>query len=234
VGKKFKEALTKVSKPEYSLEEASVLVKEAAFAKFDEAVEIALSLGVDPKRADQMVRGTTVLPHGTGKNIRILVIAKGEKEQEAREAGADFVGSDDLLQKIQDGWLGFDSMIATPDMMGAVGKMGKVLGPRGLMPNPKTGTVTFEVGKAIHEIRKGRVEYKVDKAGNVHVPIGKVSFQSQQLTDNARTVFDSIMKAKPSSSKGKYVKSATLSSTMGPGIRIDSVGLAKKLGELLI
>ena len=230
MGKKFKEALTKVSKPEYSLEEASVLVKEAAFAKFDEAVEIALSLGVDPKRADQMVRGTTVLPHGTGKKIRILVIAKGEKEQEAREAGADFVGSDDLLQKIQDGWLGFDSMIATPNMMGAVGKMGKVLGPRGLMPNPKTGTVTFEVGKAIHEIRKGRVEYKVDKAGNVHVPIGKVSFQSQQLTDNARTVFDSIMKAKPSSSKGKYVKSATLSSTMGPGIRIDSVGLAKQVG----
>jgi large subunit ribosomal protein L1 len=230
VGKKFKEALTKVSKPEYSLEEASVLVKEAAFAKFDEAVEIALSLGVDPKRADQMVRGTTVLPHGTGKKIRILVIAKGEKEQEAREAGADFVGSDDLLQKIQDGWLGFDSMIATPNMMGAVGKMGKVLGPRGLMPNPKTGTVTFEVGKAIHEIRKGRVEYKVDKAGNVHVPIGKVSFQSQQLTDNAWTVFDSIMKAKPSSSKGKYVKSATLSSTMGPGIRIDSVGLAKQVG----
>ena len=230
MGKKFKEALTKVSKPEYSLEEASVLVKEAAFAKFDEAVEIALSLGVDPKRADQMVRGTTVLPHGTGKKIRILVIAKGEKEQEAREAGADFVGSDDLLQKIQDGWLDFDSMVATPDMMGAVGKMGKVLGPRGLMPNPKTGTVTFEVGKAVQEIRKGRVEYKVDKAGNVHVPVGKVSFQVQQLTDNARTVFDSIMKAKPSSSKGKYVKSATLSSTMGPGIRIDSVALAKQVG----
>ncbi len=230
MGKKFTEALAKVSKPEYSLEEASVLVKEAAFAKFDEAVEIALSLGVDPKRADQMVRGTTVLPHGTGKKIRILVIAKGEKEQEAREAGADFVGGDDLLQKIQDGWLDFDSMIATPDMMGAVGKMGKILGPRGLMPNPKTGTVTFEVGKAIQEIRKGRVEYKVDKAGNVHVPVGKVSFQSQHITDNARTVFDSIMKAKPSSSKGKYVKSATLSSTMGPGIRIDSVALAKQVG----
>jgi large subunit ribosomal protein L1 len=208
VGKKFKEALAKVSKPEYSLEEASALVKEAAFAKFDEAVEIALSLGVDP----------------------ILVIAKGEKEQEAREAGADFAGSDDLLQKIQDGWLDFDSMIATPDMMGAVGKLGKVLGPRGLMPNPKTGTVTFEVGKAIQEIRKGRVEYKVDKAGNVHVPVGKVSFQSQHIAENARTVFDSIMKAKPSSSKGKYVKSATLSSTMGPGIRLDSVGLAKQVG----
>ncbi|MDH5563118.1 MAG: 50S ribosomal protein L1 [Nitrospirota bacterium] len=230
VGKKIREALTKVSKPLYSLEEASALVKEAAFAKFDESVEIALSLGVDPKRADQMVRGTTVLPHGTGKKVRILVIAKGEKEQEAREAGADFVGNDDLLQKIQDGWLEFDSMIATPDMMGAVGRMGKVLGPRGLMPNPKTGTVTFEVGKAIEEIRKGRVEYKVDKAGNVHVAVGKVSFESQQIIDNARTVFDSIMKAKPSSSKGKYVKSATLSSTMGPGIRLDSVGLAKQVG----
>jgi large subunit ribosomal protein L1 len=230
VGKNFKESLVKVSKPEYSLEEASVLLKEAAFAKFDESVEIALSLGVDPKRADQMVRGTTVLPHGTGKKIRILVIAKGEKEQEAREAGADFAGSDDLLQKIQDGWLDFDSMIATPDMMGAVGKLGKVLGPRGLMPNPKTGTVTFEVGKAVQEIRKGRVEYKVDKAGNVHVPVGKISFQSQQITDNVRTVFDSILKAKPSSSKGKYVKSATLSSTMGPGIRLDSVGLAKQVG----
>lgn len=230
MGKKFKEALTKVTKPEYSLEEASALVKEASFAKFDEGVEIALSLGVDPKRADQMVRGTTVLPHGTGKKIRILVIAKGEKEQEAKEAGADFVGSDDLLQKIQDGWLDFDSMIATPDMMGAVGKMGKVLGPRGLMPNPKTGTVTFDVGKAIQEIRKGRVEYRVDKAGNVHVPVGKVSFQIQQLTDNAKSVFESIMKAKPSSSKGKYVKSATLSSTMGPGVPLDSVGLAKQVG----
>ncbi|MEC4679594.1 MAG: 50S ribosomal protein L1 [Nitrospirota bacterium] len=230
MGKKFKEAVTKVVKSLYSLEEASALIKEAAFAKFDETVEISLSLGVDPKRADQMVRGTTILPHGTGKQIRILVIAKGEKEQEAREAGADFVGNDDFLQKIKDGWLGFDSMIATPDMMGAVGKMGKVLGPRGLMPNPKTGTVTFEVGKAIQEIRKGRVEYKVDKAGNVHVPVGKVSFQSQQITDNARTVFDSIMKAKPSSSKGKYVKTVTLSSTMGPGIRLDSVMLAKQVG----
>ena len=230
MGKNFKKSLEKVSKPEYSLEEASALVKEAAFAKFDESVEIALSLGVDPKRADQMVRGTTVLPHGTGKKNRILVIAKGEKEQEARDAGADFAGSDDLLQQIEGGWLDFDSMIATPDMMGAVGKLGKVLGPRGLMPNPKTGTVTFEVGKAVQEIRKGRVEYRVDKAGNVHVPVGKVSFQSQQLTDNVRTVFDSILKAKPSSSKGKYVKSATLSSTMGPGIRVDAAGLAKQVG----
>jgi large subunit ribosomal protein L1 len=230
VGKKFDSALAKVTKSLYSLDEASELVKQTAFAKFDETVEMSLCLGVDPKRADQMVRGTTVLPHGTGKKIRILVIAKGEKEQEAREAGADYVGGDDLLQKIQDGWLDFDSVIATPDMMGAVGRMGKVLGPRGLMPNPKTGTVTFEVGKAIQEIRKGRVEYKVDKAGNIHVAVGKVSFQGQQIKDNAQAVFDSILKAKPSSSKGKYVKSATLSSTMGPGIHLDSVAIAKQVG----
>ena len=229
MGKKYERALATVSRSVYSLEEASNLIKQAAFAKFDETVEMSLSLGVDPKRADQMVRGTTVLPHGTGKKNRILVIAKGEKEQEAREAGADYVGSDDLLKKIQEGWLDFDSMIATPDMMGSVGKIGKVLGPRGLMPNPKTGTVTFEVGKAIQEIRKGRVGYKVDKAGNVHVPIGKVSFQAQHILENARTVFDSIVKAKPSSSKGKYVKSATLSSTMGPGIPLDSVGIAKQI-----
>jgi large subunit ribosomal protein L1 len=230
VGKKFESALAKVTKALYSLDEASDLVKQAAFAKFDETVEMSLCLGVDPKRADQMVRGTTVLPHGTGKKSRILVIAKGEKEQEAREAGADFVGGDDLLQKIQEGWLDFDSMIATPDMMGAVGRMGKVLGPRGLMPNPKTGTVTFEVGKAIQEIRKGRVEYKVDKAGNIHVPVGKVSFQGQQIKENAQSVFDAILKAKPSSSKGKYVKSATLSSTMGPGIPLDSMAIAKQVG----
>jgi large subunit ribosomal protein L1 len=230
VGKKFDSALAKVTKSLYSLDEASELVKQTAFAKFDETVEMSLCLGVDPKRADQMVRGTTVLPHGTGKKIRILVIAKGEKEQEAREAGADYVGGDDLLQKIQDGWLDFDSVIATPDMMGAVGRMGKVLGPRGLMPNPKTGTVTFEVGKAIQEIRKGRVEYKVDKAGNIHVAVGKVSFQGQQIKDNAQAVFDSILKAKPSSSKGKYVKSATLSSTMGPGIHLDSAAIAKQVG----
>lgn len=230
MGKKFESALAKVTKALYSLDEASVLVKQAAFAKFDETVEMSLCLGVDPKRADQMVRGTTILPHGTGKKIRILAIAKGEKEQEAREAGADYVGGDDLLQKIQEGWLDFDSMIATPDMMGAVGRLGKVLGPRGLMPNPKTGTVTFDVGKAIQEIRKGRVEYKVDKAGNIHVPVGKVSFQEQQIKENAQAVFDSILKAKPSSSKGKYVKSATLSSTMGPGIHLDSVAIAKQVG----
>jgi large subunit ribosomal protein L1 len=230
VGKKFESAVAKITNHLYSLDEASVLIKETAYAKFDETVEMALCLGVDPKRADQMVRGTTILPHGTGKKIRILVVAKGEKEQEAREAGADYVGGEDLLQKIQEGWLDFDSMIATPDMMGAVGRLGKVLGPRGLMPNPKTGTVTFEVGKAIQEIRKGRVEYKVDKAGNIHVPIGKVSFDGEQIKENAQAVFDSILKAKPASSKGKYVKSATLSSTMGPGIRLDGAAIAKQVG----
>ncbi len=230
MGKKFDSAKSKVTKPMYSLDEACGLVKGAAYAKFDETVELSLRLGVDPKRADQMVRGTTVLPHGTGKKTRIAVVAKGEKEQEAREAGADFVGHEDLLEKIQNGWMEFDSLIATPDMMAAVGKMGKLLGPRGLMPNPKTGTVTFEVGKAVQEIRRGRVEYKVDKAGNVHVPIGKVSFQAGQIKDNAQTVFDSLLKAKPSSSKGKYIKSATLSSTMGPGIPLDSIGIAKQMG----
>lgn len=230
MGKKFESALGKVTKPMYALDEACHLVKEMAFAKFDETVELSLRLGVDPKRADQMVRGTTVLPHGTGKKVRIAVVAKGEKEQEARQAGADHVGHEDLLQKIQEGWLDFDSLIATPEMMGAVGKLGKLLGPRGLMPNPKTGTVTFEVGKAIQEIRSGRVEYKVDKAGNVHVPVGKVSFQGGQIQDNAQTVFDSIVKAKPSSSKGKYIKSATLSSTMGPGVPLDSASIAKQVG----
>lgn len=230
MGKKFDAALAKVTQTMYPLEVACGLVKDAAYAKFDETVELAVCLGVDPKRADQMVRGTTVLPHGTGKKIRIAVVAKGEKEQEAREAGADHVGSDDLLQKIQEGWLDFDSLIATPDMMGAVGKMGKLLGPRGLMPNPKTGTVTFEIGKAIQEIRKGRVEFKVDKAGNVHVPVGKVSFGGRQIKENAQTVLDAILRAKPSSSKGKYLKSATLSSTMGPGVPLDSANIAKQIG----
>lgn len=228
MGKKLEAATKKIEPKIYSLEEAGSLVKELAFAKFDETVELAVRLGVDPKRADQMVRGTTVLPHGSGKKVRILVFAKGEKEQEAKEAGADFVGSDDLLEKIKGGWLEFDQAISTPDLMASVGKLGKVLGPRGLMPNPKTGTVTFEVGKAIQEIRKGRVEYKVDKAGIVHVPVGKVSFASEQIWENAKAVFGSIVKAKPSSSKGKYVKSATLSSTQGPGIPLDSSAISKQ------
>ncbi|GJL56918.1 MAG: 50S ribosomal protein L1 [Nitrospirales bacterium] len=230
MNKKFRAASAKVEEKLYDLPEASELVKQIAFAKFDETVELAIRLGVDPKRADQLVRGTTALPYGTGKKVRIVVFAKGEKEQEARAAGADFVGAEDLLEKVKEGWLGFDSAIATPDLMGAVGKLGKVLGPRGLMPNPKTGTVTFEVGKAVEEIRKGRVEFKVDKAGIVHVPIGKVSFDSKQIKDNALAVFDSIMKAKPASSKGRYVKTATLSSTMGPGVPLDSVGVIRQFG----
>ena len=228
MGKKLENAMAKIEPKMYGLVEAGELVKQIAYAKFDETVELAVRLGVDPKRADQMVRGTTVLPHGTGKKVRILVFAKGEKEQEARDAGADFVGSDDLLEKVKGGWLDFDQAIATPDLMAAVGKLGKVLGPRGLMPNPKTGTVTFEVGKAIEEIRKGRVEYKVDKAGVVHVPVGKVSFASQQITDNTQAVFSALMKAKPSSSKGRYIKSATLSSTMGPGIPLECMSVARQ------
>jgi len=221
VGKKLQQAAAKVASKLYNLVEAGELVKQTATAKFDETVELVVRLGVDPKRADQMVRGTTLLPHGTGKKVRILVFAKGEKEQEARQAGADYVGSDDMLEKVKGGWLDFDKAIATPDLMASVGKLGKVLGPRGLMPNPKTGTVTFEVAKAIDEIRKGRVEYKVDKAGIVHVPIGKASFASTKITENAQAVFSSLMKAKPSSSKGKYVKGATMCSTMGPGIQLE-------------
>jgi large subunit ribosomal protein L1 len=228
VGKKFQSAAAKVEPKLYDLQEAGGLVNQTATAKFDETVELVVRLGVDPKRADQMVRGTTLLPHGTGKKVRILVFAKGEKEQEAKQAGADFVGSDDLLEKVKGGWLDFDQAIATPDLMASVGKLGKVLGPRGLMPNPKTGTVTFEVGKAIDEIRKGRVEYKVDKAGIVHVPIGKVSFGGAKITENAQAVFSSLMKAKPSSSKGKYIKGATMCSTMGPGIQLECGAIARQ------
>lgn len=221
-------ALSKVGPQLYGLKEAAELVKQTAYAKFDESVDLALRLGVDPKRSDQMVRGTTVLPHGTGKKLRVLVFAKGEKEQEARAAGADYVGSDDLMEKIKGGWMEFDQAIATPDLMGAVGKLGKILGPRGLMPNPKTGTVTFEVGKAIAEIRKGRVEYKVEKAGIVHVAVGKASFLAQHLFENAHAIIESVMKARPASCKGRYLRSATLSSTMGPGLRLDPVALTKQ------
>jgi large subunit ribosomal protein L1 len=228
MGKKMKAAMAKVEPKLYGLEEAVQVVKQAAYAKFDESVDLALRLGVDPKRADQMVRGTTVLPHGTGKKVRVLVFAKGEKEQEARAAGADYVGSDDLMEKIRGGWMDFDQAISTPDLMAAVGKLGKVLGPRGLMPNPKTGTVTFEVGKAVAEIRKGRVEYKVEKAGIVQVPIGKVSFGANHLSANAHSILESVMKAKPASTKGRYLKSATLSSTMGPGVPLDTVAITKQ------
>ncbi|HWR73919.1 MAG TPA: 50S ribosomal protein L1, partial [Nitrospirota bacterium] len=213
------------------LEEAIALVKKTAHAKFDETVDLAVNLGVDPKQADQMVRGTVVLPHGTGKQVKVLVFAKGEKEKEARDAGADFVGAEDLAEKIQkEGWTDFDTVVATPDIMGIVGRLGKVLGPRGLMPNPKTGTVTFDIAKAIKDIRAGKVEYRVEKAGIVHVPVGKASFDENKLADNARTVLESILKAKPSSSKGKYLKNVAVSTTMGPGIKMDTAQIEKITG----
>lgn len=222
MGKKLKSAYEKFDNfKEYSLDEALKLIKELSYAKFDETVEMAFNLGVDPKKTDQVVRGTVSLPHGIGKKVRVLVFAKGEKEKEALEAGADYVGAEDLVEKIQKGWLDFDKAVATPDIMGLVGKLGKILGPRGLMPNPKLGTVTFDVAKAVREIKAGKVEYKTDKAGVVHVPIGKVSFDTERLLENAKTVIDSIIKAKPSTSKGKYMKKIVVSSTMGPGVKID-------------
>jgi large subunit ribosomal protein L1 len=205
----------------YSLEEAIALVKGAAYAKFDETVELAVRLGVDPRKADQMVRGAVVLPNGLGKTVRVLVFAKGEKAQEAKEAGADFVGAEDLVAKIQEGWFDFDTAIATPDMMGTVGKIGKLLGPRGLMPNPKVGTVTFDIGRAVNDAKSGKVEYRVEKAGIVHAPVGKVSFEDEKLKGNIVTLMDALIKAKPSTSKGTYLKKISLTSTMGPGVNLD-------------
>jgi large subunit ribosomal protein L1 len=222
-GKKYREAAKKID-PEkrYSLEDAIKIVAENKIAKFDETVEMAVRLNVDPRQADQNVRGTAVLPNGTGKVERVLVLAKGEKEKEAREAGADFVGGDDLIKKIQEeNWLGFDRVIATPDIMGSVGRIGKILGPRGLMPNPKLGTVTFDVAKAVAEVKAGKVDYRVDKAGVVHTPIGKLSFGEQKLLENARFLLNAIARAKPASAKGNYVRSVAVSSTMGPGVKID-------------
>ena len=228
VGKKFRKAQEAVGdKPTYPLTEAIDVVTRNAFANFDETVEVALRLGVDPKHADQMVRGTVILPNGRGgKSRRVLVIAAGEKAKEAEEAGADIVGGDDVVKKIQEGWLEFDAVVATPEMMKSVGRLGKILGPRGLMPNPKTGTVTFDVGKAVKEIKAGKVEFRVDRTAIIHAPIGKVSFGSEKLVENARSVIDSVIKARPAVVKGRYVKSIALSSTMGPGVRVDlgSVG----------
>lgn len=222
MGKKLEKVKSSIDlNKEYSLEEAISLIKENSYAKFDETVDMAINLGVDPKKSDQMVRGTVVLPYGTGKNVRVLVFAKGEKEKEAIEAGADYVGAEDLVEKIQQGWLEFDKAVATPDLMGLVGKLGKILGPRGLMPNPKLGTVTFDVAKAVKEIKAGKVEYKTEKAGIVHVPIGKVSFEKDKLVENVIAILKSVIRAKPATSKGKYLKRVTLSSTMGPGIKID-------------
>jgi large subunit ribosomal protein L1 len=229
MGKKYQEAKKQIESRAFNVHEALELIKKIKFTKFDETVDLAVRLGVDPKHSDQMVRGSVVLPHGTGKEIRIAVFAKGEKEQEATEAGADVVGAEELVEKINKGWMEFDKVVATPDMMGLVSKLGKILGPRGLMPNPKAGTVTFEVAKAIRDIRKGRIEFKVEKAGNIHVAVGKVSFDLQKLTENVNTIMESIIKAKPASAKGAYIMSITLSSTMGPGI---SVGVASVLKPL--
>lgn len=209
------------SEKKYSLVEAVELLKSFASKKFDESVDVAVRLGVDPRHADQMVRGAVVLPHGTGKSARVVVFAKGEKELEARDAGADFVGGDELAKKITDGWLDFDKAVATPDMMGVVGKLGRVLGPRGLMPNPKVGTVTFEVARAVKEIKAGKVDFRVEKAGIVHAPVGRISFSAEKLQENITTLIETLNRLKPASSKGNYMRGFTLSSTMGPGIRID-------------
>jgi large subunit ribosomal protein L1 len=215
----------------YTVDQAVGFVKKAKFAKFDETVDLAVRLGVNPKHADQMVRGAIVLPHGTGQTVRVLVFAKGEKEREAKEAGADFAGSDDMVAKVSEGFMDFDRVIATPDMMGAVGKLGRILGPRGLMPNPKVGTVTFDIGNAVKEAKGGKIEYRVEKAGIVHARIGKCSFNEKALADNASALINALVKQKPSTAKGTYLRSITVSSTMGPGVRIDPVEFMGKTEE---
>lgn len=231
-GKKYTAAAAKVDQSRlYDVREAVTLVKSSAFAKFDETVEVALKLGVDPKHADQMVRGTVVLPHGTGKSIRVAVVASGEKVREAEEAGADVVGGDDLVAKIQGGFLDFEALVATPDMMKSLGRLGKILGPRGLMPNPKAGTVSFEVGKAVRDLKGGKIEFRVDKTAIVHCPVGKVSFDEKKLVENTEALLAAIQKAKPSAAKGKYVKSVFLSSSMGPGVPLDPITVEKLGGR---
>jgi large subunit ribosomal protein L1 len=226
-GKKYAAALAQVDRTRaYDLEEAIALIKRIAFARFDETVELAIQLNVDPRKADQMVRGTVVLPHGLGKSKRVAVIASGEKLKEAEEAGADVVGGEDLVARIRDGWLEFDALIATPDMMRLVGPLGKILGPRGLMPNPKTGTVTFDVKTAVREVKAGRIEFRVDKTGVVHAPIGKLSFETPKLVENARALIEAVVGARPASAKGKYIKGITVSSTMSPGVKLDVSGWA--------
>jgi large subunit ribosomal protein L1 len=221
-GKKYRKALEGVDRAKrYGLEEAVALVKSLAYAKYDEAVEVSVRLGIDAKKTDQLVRGSVVLPHGLGKKVRVLVFAKGDKENEAREAGADFHGGDELVEKIQGGWMDFDKVIATPDMMGQVGRLGKVLGPRGLMPNPKLGTVTFDIARAIREVKAGRAEYRAEKAGIVHAAVGRKSFEVPQLLENVRALLDSILKAKPATSKGHYLRGVAISTTIGPGVKLD-------------
>jgi large subunit ribosomal protein L1 len=228
-GKKYQSARKQVESREYQLEQAIPLLQKIKFAKFDETVEVHMRLGVDPKHADQMVRGTVLMPNGLGKAKTVLVIANGDKQREASEAGADFVGGEDMVNKIQsEGWTGFDAVIATPDMMRSVGKLGKILGPRGLMPNPKTGTVTMEVSRAVKEVKAGKVEFRVDKTGIIHAPVGKLSFSSDKLLENAGSLITAVIKAKPAAAKGKYVKSATICSTMGPGVAIDTTSFSVK------
>ena len=224
-GKNYTKAAAAREKKLYRLDEAVPLLKKIAYAKFNETVEVSMKLGVDPKHADQMVRGTVVLPNGLGKSKRVIVIASGEKVKEARDAGADEVGGEDIVERIAGGWMDFDAVVATPDMMRSVGKLGKVLGPRGLMPNPKTGTVSFEVGKAVKEIKAGKVEFRVDKTGIIHAPCGKIQFEEKNLYENAKALIDAVLRAKPASSKGKYVKSISISSTMSPGIWIDEASI---------
>ena len=227
-GKKYRAALEKIEpNRRHTLEEGLTKVKEIAYAKFDETIELTMWLGVDPRKADQLVRGTVVLPHGIGRSKRVLVIAQGEKIREAEEAGADFVGGEEMVDRIKGGWLDFDAVIATPDMMRLVGGLGKVLGPRGLMPNPKTGTVTFDVRTAVNETKAGKVEYRVDKTGVIHVGIGKVSFDEHKLRENAQTLLDAVVRAKPSTAKGKYVKKVNLAPTMGPGVLLDETAYVK-------
>jgi large subunit ribosomal protein L1 len=224
VGKRYREAAGKVEPGRlYSVPEAAALVKQTAYARFDATVDVAVRLGVDPRHADQVVRGTVVLPHGTGKKIRVLVIAQGDRAREAEAAGADFVGTE-YVQKLKDGWLDCDVIVATPDVMGQLGALGRILGPRGMMPNPKAGTVTMDVTKAVRDIKAGKIEFRVDKTGNLHAPIGKVSFSEQQLADNLNALLETIVKIKPSAAKGTYLRSATVSGTMGPGIRLDMAG----------
>jgi len=229
-GKRYRSVVEHIDRnKKYTLEEAVALVKKSATAKFDEGVDLAFKLGVDPRQADQMIRGTVSLPHGTGRQVRVVVFAKADKHEEARDAGADEVGADDLVEKVEGGWLEFDVAIATPDMMRSVGKLGRMLGPRGLMPSPKSGTVTMDVGPAVAEFKKGKIEYRTDRAANVHVPVGKVRFDERQLVDNAATVIDAIIRARPASAKGTYLKSVAISSTMGPGIKLDTSSLMNML-----
>lgn len=228
-GRRYLAAREKVEAgKDYPLEDALTIVKESSKTKFDETVDVAMRLNVDPRHADQMVRGAIALPHGTGKETRVLVLTRGEAQKDAQEAGADYVGADEYIEQIEKGWTDFDVVIATPDIMRDVGKLGRVLGPRGLMPNPKSGTVTFDVGPAVREVKAGRIEYRVDRAGNLHGPVGKVSFSVEQLTENASTFIDAVMRAKPASAKGQYIRRLTVSSAMGPGVQVDRQSAARE------